>query len=277
MTGTQITPLKPAVVQAVLDHLGMDAEDPTPDFLDMLMAAYIRHVPWESASRIARRAQTKLTADCPRWPETFWQQNIESGTGGTCFESNYAFFSLLRGLGFDGYLTINNMGDMIGCHTAGVVVFDDDERWLVDVGIPLHIPIPLSAGSPTQRQGPFHTYTITPLDAGRLEISRDLHPRPYIFTLIDRPVSEEAYRRATTADYDPESGLFLNRIIVTRVINERVWRFTSDTPPYQLTMFHDGATTYHYIGDEPESAAAAVSEKFRFEHAILQSAFAALA
>lgn len=266
----QVQPLDAALSQQVLDYLGVDVETPSPAYLEVLMAAYIRRVPWESASRIARRAQTHRTEDCPRWPSNFWQQAIEHGTGGTCYESNYAFFTLLRWLGFEGYLTINNMGAKIGCHSACVVTFDED-RWLADVGIPLHVPVPLMRDTVTRREGPFHTYTLTPLGEDRYEVSRDRHPSSYIFTLIDTPVAEAAYRTVTTADYG-EGGLFLNRVIITRIVDERQWRFSSEAPPYQLETFWQGDVTYHYIGDEPDAVAAAVADKFRLEKPIIREA-----
>ena len=34
---------------------------------------------------VARRAQIARTDDCPRWPETFWQEALSQGSGGTCY------------------------------------------------------------------------------------------------------------------------------------------------------------------------------------------------
>jgi arylamine N-acetyltransferase len=267
----QTQPLNVSLANDVLQYLGVEADDPSPDLLDALVAAYIRRVPWESASRIVRRASTRLTADCPRWPEIFWTQAMQAGTGGTCYESNYAFFSLLLRLGFDGYLTVNNMGQSIGCHTAIVVMLGDDERWLVDVGIPLHVPIPLLADMTTTREGPFHTYTIEPAGPHLFQVMRDRHPKPYIFTLIDQPTNNTAYRAVTTADYD-EYGLFLDRVIVTRVVDERVWRFSSESPPYQLESFWQGDATYRYLGDSVDAVAQAVADKFRMQEDIVYRA-----
>ena len=89
----------------ILRFLQIRQQPTTLAFLDELVTAYTRRVPWESAFRIAKRATTPVTADCPRWPAEFWKDAQERGGGGTCFESNYAFFWLLQRLGFDGYLT----------------------------------------------------------------------------------------------------------------------------------------------------------------------------
>lgn len=219
----------------ILRFLQIEQQPPSLAFLDALVTGYTRRVPWESAFRIAKRAATPVTADCPRWPDEFWRDAQKRGGGGTCFESNYAFFWLLQKLGFDGYLTINDMHESRGCHTA-IVIRLGDERWLVDVGYPLYLPMPLDAGKTTQRRTPFHTYTATPLPGNRFEIQRDRHPKPYTFTLIDRPIPDADYRVATTADYEP-TGHFLAEVIVHRVIDGRVWRFNGRAVPHLLESF----------------------------------------
>jgi arylamine N-acetyltransferase len=50
--------------------------------------------------------------------------NLLPGSGGTCFESNYALFSLLLARGFTGQLTVNNMGETVGCQSAIVLEID---------------------------------------------------------------------------------------------------------------------------------------------------------
>lgn len=243
---------------------------PSPALLDALVAAYVRTVPWESAFRIARRARTPDPADCPRWPETFWRDAIERGGGGTCFESNYAFFALLLALGFRGYLTINNMGESIGCHTAIVIELDGARR-LADVGLPLHVPLPLAA-EVTRREGPLHSYTVQPEADNRYTITRDRHGSPYCFMLVDEPVDDAAYRAATANDYGPD-GLFLNRVIVSKIIDGRLWRFNSEEQPPQLQRF-DGETRVNLLieGD----VAAAVAGRFGMDAETVRAALKAV-
>lgn len=244
-------PLSPDLTRAVLAHLGVQAASPTLALLDTLVEAYTRTVPWESAFRIAKRAATKNTDDCPRWPEEFWQDAMARGGGGTCFESNYAFFPLLLALGYEGYLTVNNMGSQVGCHTA-IMLNLDGGRWLADVGLPLFIPLPLDQQAPTTRVCPLATYTVTPDGETRFTIERNPHPSPYAFTLIDRPVEDDAYRAATTGDYGP-GGLFLNRVIVNKVIDGHIWRFNSAESSLHLEEFLDGEhTDYAIAGDAAE-------------------------
>lgn len=264
-------------VDEILRYLRVEQREPGPLFLDELVTAYTQRVPWESAFRIAKRAATADTAACPRWPEEFWRDAMERGGGGTCFESNYAFFDLLRALGFDGYLTVNDMGASRGCHTA-IVINLNSQRRLVDVGYPLYLPVPLAAAQATRRTTPFHTYTVTPQPDSRYEIQRDRHPKPYVFTLVDQPVSDADYRAALTADYAP-TGHFLREVIVHRVIDGRVWRFNGRAVPHLLESFPAAGDPRPATVEELPAADAPprLAELFGMEEGVLRAAFGWLA
>jgi arylamine N-acetyltransferase len=259
-------PLDAALTQEVLAHLDVAPAAPTPGLLDDLVTAYTRVVPWESASRIARRAETVAIADCPRWPEEFWRQTFRQGTGGTCFESNYAFFALLRALGYDGYLTINTMGEQVGCHTA-IVILLGGARWLVDVGMPLYLPLPFGPDAAASRRTPFHTYTVRPDGPGVYQVERAPHPQPNCFTLYDRAIPDATYRAALTADYAP-TGYFNDRAIVTKVIGEEIWRFNGIVPPLMESFVYGGRADQPFAGDY----AAAVAARFGIDAAIVRTA-----
>lgn len=257
---TETKPLDPQLTEHVLSYLGISPESPSPDALDRLVTAYTQRVPWESASRIARRARIHNPAACPRWPEIFWTEALTQHTGGTCFESNYAFWSLLRALGYEGYLTINNMHDSIACHTA-IVVHLENTRYLVDAGFPVHLPLPLDSNQQTSRETPYFAYTATPLPNGNYSIERTLPQSPYCFTLIDKPISDKDYRQATTNDYG-DGGLFLDQVIVMRVVEGKVWRYKGGGMPYQLEQFDIDKTTYHFLGDTIPEVVEKIAQKF---------------
>jgi arylamine N-acetyltransferase len=243
---------------------------PDLTLLDALMAAYVRRVPWESASRITRRAQKSATEDCPRFPAEFWETTMRYGSGGTCFESNYAFYALLRTLGYDCYLTINDMLDHRACHTA-IIVQLEGEQWIADVGIPLHIPLPLSQQHISQRVGPFHTYSVTPQGNNRFDIERDKHPRPYIFTLKNMPVNESDYRAAVTNDYG-ENGLFLDKVIITRVIDGDIWRFHNAEGVTLLESFRDSERLEHPLNGNLGDLAGQLAARFAMDETMIRTA-----
>jgi arylamine N-acetyltransferase len=272
---TDTPPLSKHLTRDVLSYLGVEVETPSLNALDRLVMAYTRRVPWESASRIAKRIATEQTADCPRWAEAFWRGAMEDGTGGTCFESNYAFFSLLRSLGYEGYLTINDMHETVGCHSAIVIDFGEGGRYITDVGLPIHLPIKLDHSQKTIRETTLHTYSATPDGEGRITLERNRHPKTYCFTLADTPIAEADYRARTIRDYDQDEGLFLNRTIVTRIIDDRIWRFSGEGAPYQLESFHDEDKTFHFLSLDPMEAADAIAEKFEMNPAILRAALGA--
>ncbi|MCP4424732.1 MAG: arylamine N-acetyltransferase, partial [Chloroflexi bacterium] len=252
----------------VLAHLGVAEAAATLPFLERLIAAYCRTVPWESAFRIVRRAETAVTTNCPRWPEKFWQDALKHGGGGTCFESNYAFFALLQSLGFDGYLTINNMGESIGCHTAIIIVLDG-QKWLVDAGLPIYVPLPISSRGVMRRSSLFLHYTVRPNGRSCYQIDQHPHPKQIAFTLIDEPVDDASYRAATAADYG-EDGHFLEAVIVNKIINNQSWRFNMTERPWRLNRFDWGKRFDIELEGDP---ATAVARHFGMETAVVQQAF----
>ena len=259
--------LLPNLIPTITDYLDVKIDAPTISLLNTLVSAYARTVPWESASRIAKRAQTESTADCPRWPDEFWTDAIERGTGGTCFESNYAFFGLLQAIGYGGYLTINNMGASVGCHTA-IVLLMDDQKWLVDAGMPIYVPLEICPTKPIQHTSPFHTYTVQPDGENIYQIERTHHPKPNMFTLHDTPVPDKAYRAATTADYEPD-GHFLDRVIINKVVDDVQWRFCSSDMPLHLESYPNGKPIHHPLhGDIAQK----VGDHFGMDAAIIHMA-----
>lgn len=265
---TDYSTLTVALRNRVLAYLNVLVARPGLRALNGLIAAYVQKVPWESVFRIAKRQRTPQASDRPRWPEEFWTDAIHQGGGGTCFESNYAFLALLRSLGYEGYLTINNMGSIVGCHTAIVLLLDGQKR-LVDVGIPIHTSLRIRADQATRTPSYFHTYTVRPQQAGHYEIERNHHPKRNIYTLLDQPVPDQAYRVALTQDYS-DRGLFLDRVIINKVIDGKIWRFSSSDRPLQLEAFDPHGKTEILL---PESLLARrLSSYFGIERTVIEAA-----
>jgi arylamine N-acetyltransferase len=240
--------------------------------LNRLVRAYVRKVPWESVFRIAKRASTPELSLRPRWPDEFWEDAMRSGGGGTCFESNYAFFQLLKQLGYTGYLTVNDMGEQRGCHSA-IIIHLDGQKVLVDVGIPLQAALHIDPRRVTRCTTWLHTYTIRPDEANRYQVERSRHPNRNIYTLIDTPIAEPHYCRIVEQDYG-ETGLFLNRVILVKVIEDRLWRFNSDEMPYRLEGF--GRQDRQEIPIPSDQAIRMLSEHFRMDAGKIEAALRAL-
>lgn len=279
MSNEQMPPLERETARAVLAHLGVAPGPPDLRLLDRLVYAYKARVPWDTTTRIAKRLRIPDTAACPRWPEEFWSDAVQRGGGGTCYESNYALFGLLRTLGYRGYLTLNDMTSFArpGCHSAIVIVLDG-ERWLVDVGLGSPVtPLSLTAGAARLWPAPEYRCVVQFGDSGRTEVNLSLPSLAnathdgYVYTLVDTPVADAAYRRALTEDYGPD-GLFLDQVILAKMIDGRLWRFTTNRRPLALWCF-DGAWTEHPITGD---VAAAVARHFAVDEATVRTALHAI-
>ena len=79
---TESPALSAALTRRILHHFELPA-DPPPDLdsLGALLHRYTRTVPWESASRIVRRARQANSEDCVLLGEGFWHSHFAQGTG----------------------------------------------------------------------------------------------------------------------------------------------------------------------------------------------------
>lgn len=251
--------LKSDFVNDILNYLDCPKKSPSLRYLNILLHNYIRKVPWESVSRIVKRHKTFETRDCPRWPDEFWHDAMQYGLGGTCFESSLAFFSLLTAVGYEGYLTVNDMGDSRACHAA-IVILIDGKKYLVDNTIPVHSAVQLNPQKTTRRETKLTNYTIRPLQINKYQVERSHHPHRYAFTLIDTPISIADYKAIVENDYT-ETGHFLQSVVMVKVIGEKTWRFFSDIKPYRLENFDREGKKEIFI--EPESLPANLGEVFQ--------------
>lgn len=270
---TETAALSSVLCRRILRHFALPLDlPPNLATLRQLLARYTRTLPWESASRIARRARHEEAADCALLGADFWESHFASGTGGTCYESNYAFLALLRFMGFEGYLTINDMGSAIGCHSA-IIVIVAGQKYLVDVGYPVHAVIPLNESDKSFAPSAVMNYTVEPLGENRYAVWREIQPRVSAFQLNDAPVSVADYRAITLHDYRHDGGQFLDEIVIHKVINDQLWRFNGDERPWRTQQFVEGERRDHLLGDAP---AAELSEKFGIAREVVAEAMKAL-
>lgn len=257
----------------VLAWLAVPPAANTREWLDALLAAYVQRVPWESASRIARRADRPSTDDPVRWPAAFWQAAMSQGLGGTCFESNLAMAALLDAVDIEATFTINDRPPTIACHTA-LIVSAGDERLVVDAGFPLYaaVPLPRRPGEARDVRTPWGTYSAHHApSSGRFLIGQRPHPIPLAFELIDRPVPVEAYVEATRADHAP-GGLFLDVVVIKKIVDGELWRFTSGERPWTLERFRDGMRDTTPLPTSIDAASTALSRHFAIDRDIVARA-----
>jgi len=272
--------LDPGELRAVLEFLEVDREVPSRSYLGRLQRAYKTHVPWETASRVVRSATVETLADRPRRPTEFWQLAVEEGTGGTCFESDYALWALLDALGFEARLHVNDMPQHGGVqHHAALSVALEGTRYLVDVGMGMELvaPIPLlpsgrvNVGPPEFR----NELRRTASNRWRLELTGDVRrfARPelgsgMLYEFVDRPWDPAAYDAHVVRDYGPH-GLFLDAVRVTRTNPDgTVVRFS---PPSTLLRFDGERWSEETLpgGDR----ASQISDLVRMPEAPLRRAF----
>ena len=254
----------------ILDYLGVLRKAPTLRYLNQLIHAYIRRVPWESVSRIIKRHTALATRDCPRLPEEFWQDAMRHGFGGTCFESSLAFYSLLTELGYDGYLTVNDMGESRGCHAAIVIILNG-QKYLVDNTIPVHAAVRIDPQNVVKRKTALFDYILRPAADNRYEVERSHRPSKNLFTLIDIPVSLNDFLAVVEDDYTEKNGRFLKSVVMVKVVGERAQRFFSDQLPYKLESFDRAGRMEQMI--EPEILPQALAAVFQMPEDNISAAF----
>lgn len=262
-----------AQAASILDWLDVPPPSASRRWLDALLAAWGQRVPWESASRIVRRARHRRRRACVNGPAAFWQAAMTHGLGGTCFETNAALAALLEAAGIPSVFTLNDRPPHVACHTA-LIVEAEGERLVVDAGFPLYAAVPLPvAGEIREARTPWGTFSAARVrgTTDRYEIGQHPHPRPLAFELVDRVVARHRYDAATCADYG-RGGLFLDRVIIKKIVGGRIWRFASGDVPCALECFRDGIRETQPLPDDADALAVVLASHFALDAATVRLA-----
>lgn len=261
------------MIQKILNFLQLEAESPTLEYLQKIITSYTETVPWETVSRIIRKDKFKEPELCIKLETEFWNDAISFGYGGTCYESNLALHFLLKSLGFESYLTINQIEDKSSLHSANIVEIDS-LKYIVDIGYPLYAPIPINENEQRiiiHNQMEYHS---TYVSNNRFIIQNYPHPKPYLYHLTDKPVSSVDYLEICKNDYG-DNGLFLDRIIIRKVKEGIPTRFDSDDRPFNIHQLKNGLKTKFDL--EEDKAIEKLSEFYTIPKYFIEQAFRILA
>lgn len=213
---------------AILSHLGLGDPAPTLPFLNRLLLAWSAHIPWESASRIARHQRPGSPQDHARLPEAFFADALRLGTGGTCFESNLALRALLEAVGFCGRLAFCDMETKTIDPHCAFIVEHDGARYLADVGYPVPAALRLDPHAPTGVETPAYRYHARPVGPERWEVWRTSGGfQQRAFWVNGQGVDDATFYARLLRDHEP-NGLFLDEVILMRVEGDHIWRYSED-------------------------------------------------
>ncbi len=223
-------------VEAILQHLNLSKEEPTLNYLNRILAAWSNRIPWESASRIARHQQVGASENYAWFAEIFFQNAIQYGTGGTCFESNFAFRTLLFALGFECSLHFCDMEKEEPNPHCAVVATVDGKQYIADVGYPISSALELNAEKSTIVITPVYHFKALPHNNNHWEVRRQAgNYESQVFILKSNPIEEITFRARLLQDHEPD-GLFLNEVILSRTTNTCMWRYSESKGLVKRTL-----------------------------------------
>ena len=207
-------------VDDILEALELPRAEPGIGYLERLFTRFNDRVPFETASKILRDREVADPADKPRWPEVFWADHLESGTGGTCFARVAAFGALLTDLKFP---TRKLLGKVLSeFDHAALAVRLDGREWLCDVGFPLPALVPLAEG---ETETGLAAMRLSRAARGlRVELAGGVPEGPRALEIFDEAVAEESFTRRWIETFRPDSK-FLTAISLRRQTESRAVSF----------------------------------------------------
>jgi arylamine N-acetyltransferase len=246
----------------ILDALDLSRAQPGSGFLEALFARFNAKVPFENASKIVRNAQVVDPSAKPRTPEIFWEEHLASGTGGTCFARVAAFEALLGSLGFRCRQVLGSI-QREGDHAALIVETAAGES-IVDVGFPLPAILPARPGRAGTAQGELEV--VATARGFRIVFLEGVPETPREFEVYAESVPDERFAALWRETFRPKSR-FLQDVHLRRDLGNRVLSFAAGE--VRVDDLHSRLCV-----PLPVPRAAALSELFGIDAAILSGAFA---
>ncbi|MEP6769443.1 MAG: arylamine N-acetyltransferase [Acidobacteriota bacterium] len=230
-------------------------------YLQRLFHRFNERVPFESASKILRDHLVSDPESKPRRPDVFWQERLESGTGGTCFARVAAFDALISALGFRTRRVLGRV--LADFDHAGLLVSVGGE-WICDVGFPLPA---LLAAREGRTETSVATVAVSPTARGwAVELEGGVPEGPRSLELFDAEVSEQEFAARWERTFQPESK-FLREVVLRRSLENRTVSFARGEA--RVDDLHSRTRI-----PLPAPRSASVSELFGVDAAVLDEAFA---
>lgn len=255
---------------AILAYLELAAQPPSHDYLSQVLAAWSQHIPWESASRIARHQIPGTPETYARIPEVFFRDALRLGTGGTCFESNLALRSLLQSLGFTCTLAFCDMsGEQENPHCT-VLVRDGRKYYLADAGFPIPAALPLDSRQTTSIDVPVYTYFADPVGENRWQIRRTSGSiAGDCFVLKTEPVDDVTFWNRLLRDHQPD-GLFLEQTIISKHDRDQILRYSTDKG--LIRRYSGLEEPVELSPEQQENLPATLAESFGMNESVIRAA-----
>ena len=196
--------IAPATVDSVLERLGFGhAPDPDTQGLERLYGAWCRTVPFDNIVKRIHLASGDPSLFPNATAQGFFDAFLAHGTGGTCWPSSLALFSLLDAVGFDVRLASAAMADdRVGpIHSHGtLLVRVEGKQYWVDSSMLTDSPVEVVRGEATRLEHPLRPVRVEPVDEfWRVWWTSLSLPEPMGCLLLDDNVTVAHYHARYTA------------------------------------------------------------------------------
>ena len=228
---------KERILSAVRKELGLRESVPTDlEGLRRVYAAWCSSMTFDNMRKfISLRSGDERLAGSDAGD--YFEHWLENRSGGTCWPSSNALFTLVDSFGFDARRVAGAMFDLPDMNHGSVKVRIDGTDWLVDSSMLTGEPLPLTGHLAINTQGPVRT-EVEPRKNGYL-IWTDFPPLPEFIPcgLRDDPVELSFYheRYERSREFSP--------------FNERLY-FRKVTPDGLVVIL--GHTMFRRVGDDLE-------------------------
>jgi N-hydroxyarylamine O-acetyltransferase len=138
------------LVERVLNKLQIDCPAANLSGLNALYYAWCRKVPFDNSLKLIDVRGSNPGPLAGSKPDTFFENWLRFGGGGTCWSGNGGLYALLRALGFDASRSVATMlvaPDLLPNHGT-VVVTIEKAQYLVDASILHSEPLLLDEANP---------------------------------------------------------------------------------------------------------------------------------